>query len=169
MFKKIAIIVNPISGGKKNKPGLADYVQDHLVDYYEECVIKYTTKRGDATKYANDLVHQNFDLVIAIGGDGTINETATGLVNSKTALAVLPTGSGNGLARSLQIPLDIKSACKLIHTGKITLIDVGLVNHRNFFLVMGVGFDAVVGKSFDEHHIRGPLPYFYLSAKEFLN
>lgn len=130
--------------------------------------MQITAKKGDATEFAKRAVKESFDVVVVVGGDGTINEVASALVNSGTAMGIVPVGSGNGLARTLQIPDDIGSACNLISTGRVSAIDVGKANNRYFFLVAGFGFDAIVGKRFDESPQRGPLPYFYLSAKEYL-
>ncbi|MFQ5769883.1 MAG: diacylglycerol/lipid kinase family protein, partial [bacterium] len=99
--------------------------------------------------------------------DGTLNEVGTGLVHSDVTLGMIPMGSGNGLTRSLKIPQNVEQACELITQGCISAIDVGKANERYFFLVAGMGFDAIVGKRFDDYPGRGPLPYFYFSFKEY--
>lgn len=168
-FKRVCVIVNPISGGKKNKQKIIDYLQTCLNHTGMVVDIKITERRGHATQLANQASEKQMDLVVAIGGDGTMNEVATGLVGRKTVMAMIPLGSGNGLARSLGVPLQFQDAVDLIGEGNITAIDVGKVNEHYFFLLAGIGFDAAVGKRFDEHHSRGPIPYFYLSMQEFLN
>ena len=167
MYKNIWVIVNPISGGRKNKQKSVDYISECFSKNSHTC-IQYTTQRGDASRFAQKAVEDGVELVIVFGGDGTINEVASQLVKTNVSLAIIPAGSGNGLARSLGIPQKLEKACQLIDNGYSTLIDVGKANDRYFFLVAGFGFDAVVGKKFDEYHRRGPLPYFYLSAKEYI-
>ena len=81
-------------------------------------------------------------------------------------MGIIPLGSGNGLARTLKIPQNVRAACKLIAEGDRVKIDTGKANDRFFVLVAGVGFDALVGKRFDEYHTRGPISYFYIGTKE---
>lgn len=167
-FKNVNIIINPISGGK-NKKEVGGLIQKYIFGTCVTSRVFFTSARGDASKFTKMALNNKCDLVVAVGGDGTINEIASELVNSNTTLAIIPMGSGNGFARSLEIPLKIKSACELIASGSVCAIDVGKINDRFFFLLVGIGFDAVVGRAFEEHNHRGPLPYFYLSAKKFLN
>lgn len=169
MRKKIVLIVNPIAGSHKNKATLVQQVTQYFADVGFDLTIQYTAKRGDATEFARRAVNEQVDLVVAAGGDGTVNEVAIGLVNTQAVLGIIPLGSGNGLARSLQIPQKVIRACEVISNGKVAAMDVGKANERYFFLIAGFGFDALVGKKFDESPNRGALPYFYLSAKEFFN
>lgn len=169
MFENITLIANPISGGRKDKEGLIRYVLNYFSERGIACTLKYTTRRGEATEFSRQAVKDKSDAVVVIGGDGTINEAAASLINTNVAMGIIPIGSGNGLARSLGIPKNVKQACELISRGPIVPIDVGRINQRFFFLVVGVGFDAVVGKSFDEYNKRGPFSYFYLSAKTYFN
>lgn len=168
-FSKIHIIANPISGGRKNKAEIIALLQQRLETASSEVEIRFTEYRNHGTELAQDAVRQKADLVVALGGDGTLNEVASGLVGSAVAMAIIPLGSGNGLARSLGIPTAIPGAVDLVFHGKVTAIDVGKVNARYFFLLTGLGFDAVVGKRFDDHPTRGPVPYFYLSTREFFS
>lgn len=167
MFKKITIIANPIAGGIKYKEKIINFILDYFSKNDRKITIRQTSKRGEATELAKQAVKEKVDLVVVIGGDGTINEVGTGLVNTKVTLGIIPSGSGNGLARSLKIPGKVDQACQLISKGHICSIDVGKANNRYFFLVLGVGFDALVGKRFAESHRRGPIPYFYFGLKEF--
>ncbi|MFQ5823849.1 MAG: diacylglycerol/lipid kinase family protein [bacterium] len=167
MKKKTTIILNPIAGGIRNKEKVIHFVVDYFTPKGHEITLKQTSRRGEATKFAQQAVKDKTDFVIAIGGDGTINEVGSGLVNTAVPMGIIPFGSGNGLARSLNIPQKMEPACQLILEENIFSIDVGKANDRYFFGVAGVGFDAVVGKRFNEFSRRGPIPYFYLSAKEF--
>lgn len=168
MFKKITIIANPISGGKKDRKKIIDFVYDFFSRNCRDCQLKLTAKQGDACDFSKLCSDQNNDLVVVIGGDGTLNEVTNALVHTEVAIGIIPAGSGNGLARSLGIPQNVEEACNLIWEGNIQAIDVGRVNDRYFCLILGLGFDALVGQHFAEHHKRGPASYFYLSAREFL-
>ncbi len=99
------------------------------------------------------------DIVVAVGGDGTINEVARCLVNTKTRLGIIPSGSGNGLARHLNIPLNFEGALRLINKGISSKIDTATINDEVFISIAGVGFDALVAKLFAEDSNRG---FFYL-------
>jgi len=167
MHEKITLIANPISGGRKDKTELLKIVSDYFSQNGIKVTLKTTSRRGEATEFAKQSVRNSDDLVVVVGGDGTINEVASGLVGSEVAMGIIPMGSGNGLARTLRIPQNIEKACKLISEGDRVKIDTGKANGRFFVLVAGVGFDAAVGKRFDEHHKRGPISYFYIGTKEF--
>lgn len=165
--KKIRFIYNPRSGliHPKNllKRVIGYYFPKNLCKYD----FKTTESKGHAFELSKDAVEKNYDIVVAIGGDGTVNETASGLVNTDTALGIIPLGSGNGLAREMGVPLMIRRAARLITKGKIRSIDVGIAQDRYFFVTAGLGFDAVVGKRFEDTKVRGPAPYYYYSVQEF--
>jgi len=99
---------------------------------------------GDATRLAREAVEQGLDLVCAIGGDGTVNETINGLAGSEVPLAIVPTGTVNVLAMELGIPLEPPDAVKLLEVGTVSWIDLGLAGDRYFGLMAGVGMDAAV-------------------------
>jgi YegS/Rv2252/BmrU family lipid kinase len=164
MATKIKFIVNPIAGFRRNKQHIIERLQKLPGEF--EVAIEKTTCRGDAKKIAAGAAVEGFDTVVAVGGDGTVNEVASGLVGTGTALGIVPIGSGNGLARSLGIPLNAERAIAVSISGQRRRIDAGCAAHRHFFVVAGVGFDATVGKLFDAISWRGPLPYFYLGIKE---
>ena len=165
----ILCIINPIAGGGRAAKEIAPLLQALCRVSGASCDIVTTNKRGDGTTFAQDAVRQGYSLVAAAGGDGTINEVATGLVGSGVTLGIIPVGSGNGLARALRIPLRYQDACKLTLDGMPKLIDVGEVEGRRFFATSGVGFDAHVGKTYNEspHHSRGIMPYVQIAVSEF--
>ena len=103
--KQLLLIINPISG-TGNKQGLAELVTERMAKIGYTTEVAYTKGRGDATALAKSAINRGFTGVLAAGGDGTVNETATALCNSDTALGIIPAGSGNGLARHLNIPID---------------------------------------------------------------
>lgn len=127
---------------------------------------------GDATAIAQHFVQDKYDVVASVGGDGTANETAQGLIGSETALTVIPYGSGNGLARGLQIPMNKEKALRMILNGETRMIDVGEImdgdKRKLFFGFSGIGYDAYIGKLFNERTgRRGLFSYVYLSIMSY--
>lgn len=166
MKKKIRFIINPISGlGCKNQlPDLIERHLDHTLFDYEITLTEY---RKHAKKIAQDSVKEGFDIVCAVGGDGSVHEVGTGLIGSQTKLAILPAGSGNGLARHLKIPLNLIEAIRCINEQNASVMDTVLVNDKPFLGIGGYGFDALIAKKFDEYHARGFWSYIKLVTKEF--
>ena len=164
--KKILFIINPISGTGKQKV-IERLVEAHLDHDKFESIIKYTESAGHAIKLSVEASKEKHDIVVAVGGDGSVNEAGQSLVNTNTILGVIPTGSGNGLARHLNIPLNLKDAIVLLNDATFNRVDVGTMNDRVFLGTAGVGFDAHIGKLFDEAKSRGFFTYIKLSVKEF--
>lgn len=161
------LIVNPISG-TRSKRGLEDFVRDRMEKHGMALDIRHTTGSGDATRFAHEAAQRGCPLVIVAGGDGTVNETASGICGTSTALGIIPLGSGNGLARSLGIPQDVKSALEIIIEGKSMCIDHGVADGHNFFCTFGLGFDAKVSEEFAHHKRRGKTTYIISVIHEFL-
>ena len=166
--KRILFIVNPISGIVKQKKveGLIRDRLDHSV-YFPEIV--YTERAGHATEISRDAAARGVDVVVAVGGDGTVNETATGLIGTNTAMAILPAGSGNGLARHLKIPMNLGRAIDLINRCTIRKIDTATINDQVFVNVAGVGFDAAVARRFADAGTRGFSTYLRITASSYQN
>lgn len=165
MKKTILFIANPISGTKKNI-NWEQLIGQHLNQDIFNWEIYFTQKRGDATQKAIKTRNQ-FDLIVAIGGDGTINEVAQGLVNTKNFMGIIPNGSGNGFANHLGISKNAIKSINLINNWKIKKIDTALFNDKLFLNVAGFGFDATVAKAFDNHHKRGFLSYITITIRNF--
>lgn len=158
MKKKMLIIVNPISGTKSkgDAPSLLNtYLDKDLFDY-EIC---FTTHPGHATEMAHQAVQDHADIVVAVGGDGTVNEVARSLVNTPTALGIIPCGSGNGLARHLFIPMQPQEAINVINECVVRPLDYGTINQYPFFCTCGMGFDAMISQKFAEAGKRGLATY----------
>jgi len=166
MKKTICFIVNPISGIGRQKviEKLIDEQLDRTLFDYR---IAYTKAARHAIELAREAAAANTDIVVAVGGDGSVNETAKGLVGTNSAMAIIPTGSGNGLARHLGIPLDLKKAMQLINAGKTTRIDSIQMNDETFVNVAGVGFDAHIGWEFARFGKRGFSSYIKVICREF--
>jgi len=166
---RIKLIFNPMAGVKKNPSRLRRIIASELSKANCQYDFAETESRGHATEMAAKAVEEGYNLVAAIGGDGTVNEVASGLVGTETALGIIPVGSGNGLARSLGIPMGVRGACRSLVTGEAHRIDVGRLNDRYFFVVSGAGYDAAVGHRFDRSSMRGPWRYFVAGAREFMS
>ena len=117
---------------------------------------------------AAQAAEEKTDMVVAIGGDGTINEIARSLVHTDTALGIIPCGSGNGLARHLHIPMEPKRALEVLNEGCMDVIDYGKINGTDFFCTCGVGFDAFVSLKFAHAGKRGLLTYLEKTLQESL-
>ncbi|MBN2413785.1 diacylglycerol kinase family lipid kinase [candidate division KSB1 bacterium] len=167
-LKKVKFIHNPTSGLIRSPLIIRKLVENALNDPPFVFDFEETQYKGHAYKMAKEASRKGYDAVVAIGGDGTVNEVATALLYTDTAVGIIPIGSGNGLARNMNIPLSINKAIKLLTNGQIKTIDAGKIEDRHFFIVTGMGFDAVIGKIFDEGNIRGPLPYFTIGFREFV-
>lgn len=167
-LERVKLIFNPKAG-----PLRQTHLALHLVDIclrrapfrYEVYTVEY---KDHAVELASAAEREGFDAVVVLGGDGTVNAAARGLLHSRLPLGIIPVGSGNGLARGLGIPVSIRRSCQLLIDGTVRTIDAGRIRDRYFFVVAGLGFDAVVGKLFDDQSLRGPLPYFYFGFREFL-
>lgn len=157
-MKNIAFIINPISGtlNKRKLPKQIEKELDHT--HWLENIV-FTEYAGHATELAKQYAKMGFDAVVAVGGDGTVNEVATGLIGTSTALGIIPTGSGNGLARHLGISLRVNRALEQINHGESISVDYGLVNDHPFFCTCGVGFDALIADQFATSGSRGMKTY----------
>jgi len=149
-------IVNP-NAGSKNKAKYTKLIQ--LIKSNDAHIIWETTEPLEAVDFAQKAIDEGATRIIAVGGDGTINEVASVLVGKSIALGIIPVGSGNGLARHLNIPLNYKKAFQKALVGATIKIDVGHINNRPFFCTAGVGFDAAVAHRFANSKGRGLLNY----------
>jgi len=158
-MRSILVIINPISGVRP-KDEIPKLVREVLTaEKGCDVDIRFTEYAGHASALAKEAVEKEIDTVVAIGGDGTVNETARSLIGSKVKFGIVPMGSGNGLARHAQIPLDLTRALECILEGHAELVDYGTVNDQIFFCTAGIGFDAQVSARFAELGARGPINY----------
>ena len=165
--KRIVFVVNPISG-TQGKKAILKWIDERLDrSLYDYSIVK-TEYAGHATQIAANAVTEKVDVVVAIGGDGTINEIARSLVHTDTALGIIPCGSGNGLARHLRIPMEPKAAIDILNRGCELCIDYGKINNIPFFCTCGVGFDAFISLKFADSGKRGLLTYLENTLHESL-
>lgn len=163
--EKILFIVNPISGGKEKIyfPALVDkYLDRNMFD----ANIVFSEYGGHASMLAENAIQEEYDCVVAVGGDGTINEVASKMVFSGKKMGVIPSGSGNGLARTLGIPLDKGKAIQRLNQNRVKSIDSGKLNDKRFFNVAGLGFDARISQLFADNKGRGLKGYISSVLKE---
>lgn len=163
--KRITFIVNPISG-THNKEALPSLIASTIDPQRYQVNIRMTEHAGHAAVIASECAQQGEDIVVAVGGDGTVNEVARSLTHSATALGIVPCGSGNGLARHLCLPLNMRKSLEIINQGKIECFDYGVINSLPFFCTCGMGFDAFISLKFAEAGKRGPLTYIENVLKE---
>jgi len=162
--RKALFIVNPISGGKK-KDGVPELIDKHLDAGLFDTIIVFSDGVAHARQLAREAVNK-FDVIVAVGGDGTVNEVASALVRTDTPLGIIPYGSGNGLSRFLQIPMDPTDAIRTLAGGPVELIDSATLNGRPFFNMAGIGFDAHISEVFSHGKKRGFITYIKSSFEE---
>lgn len=167
-MKHIVFITNPISGtiSKARIPELVESRLDHTRFTYEFVETAYA---GHATLIAKEAAARGVDVVCAIGGDGTVNEVGRALVGTSTAMAILPCGSGNGLARHLLLPMDLKRCVDIINSDTVERLDSGVINGHPFFCTCGMGFDAFISMKFAEAGKRGVFTYVENMLREGLS
>lgn len=170
-MKNIAFIINPVSGSKETqsaKKKLPKLIMQVLDQEQWLPNIVFTERAGHATELAYQYARMGFDAVVAVGGDGTVNEVAKGLVkgDSKTALGILPMGSGNGFARHLNIPIKPQKALEMINHSEPISVDYGMANNKLFVSTCGTGFDALVADNFAGSNKRGFMTYLQNVLKE---
>lgn len=166
--KRALLIINPVSGTSR-KEGLESRVSERLNHAGIIVDTQRTMAAGDATAFAGEAVEKGYDMVLAAGGDGTVNETANALCDTGVTFGIIPCGSGNGLARHLNIPVDVRAALDIIADGRSEICDHGEVNGRNFFCTFGMGFDAAVSRKFAGSKRRGKLTYLSNTFKEYIS
>jgi diacylglycerol kinase (ATP) len=166
--EKIAFILNPNAGSNRNKDRKGAISRYLDLKRYDP-VFRFTKRPKHAGKIAKQLLSEGYKKIVAVGGDGTVNEVATALIGENASLGIIPVGSGNGLARFLKIPLRLPQAVRLLNDHHSRLIDAGKMNDYWFFCTCGVGFDARVGHKFSKSKKRGFGTYLKTVLREFRN
>ena len=166
-MNKLLFIINPISGGKsKSKMDEIIQAQSDIDNFDYE--VHYTQYQFHAKEIVKEIAEE-FDAVIAVGGDGTINEVAKSLSEKDIPLGIIPMGSGNGLARYLGIPLKPKKAMEAIQNSSVKEIDTATLNGHFFVSIAGLGFDSLIAAEFEKINGRGFVNYAKLSSKEYFS
>lgn len=165
MKKNVRFIINPISG-TGSKAGIVGLIPEILDSERFDCELTYTDHKGHAALLASEAAKNGVDVVVAVGGDGTVNEVARSLVHTNTALGIIPCGSGNGLARHLSIPINPVKDLHIIEQCCIERLDYGRINGQPFFCTCGIGFDAIISQRFAKAGKRGLITYVDNTLKE---
>lgn len=166
--KLIVFIVNPKAGITPKSKTVIELLAGNVIPssrFIPEVV--FTQRAGHATELAKEALGRGADIVVASGGDGTVNEVACAMVNTGIPMGILPAGSGNGLARSLGISMSYALALRTIIRGNTKMMDVATVNDILYTSIAGVGFDAHVAHKFSESYIRGMFSYMKIILNEF--
>ena len=164
--KRLLVIINPISGVGRQKT-IEKVFEQHLDHSRFDYDIRYTERAGHATDIAREGSTQGYDAVIAVGGDGSINEVSAGLIGTHTTMGIIPCGSGNGMARHLKLPLVPEKAIEVINTYHTETIDTIDVNGHSYASIAGVGFDAYVARRFKFTKTRGFAGYARILFTEY--
>ncbi|MBL4657437.1 MAG: NAD(+)/NADH kinase, partial [Flavobacteriales bacterium] len=173
---KICFIVNPISGSKLSRKITEEFLNNSLNRDLYDFEIFHTERRGHGVELAERALAEGFDIVTAVGGDGTVREIGSVLIGSDKAMAIVPTGSGNGFSRDLGIPMKLSGVMDVINTGNIRTVDTGRIRSLNpereeewtpFLSNAGIGFDAYMSDRFDKLEKRGLWAYIKAIWKEF--
>lgn len=162
---KIFLIINKHAGHHRGAKAV-DFVIPFLKKHGHSVGYSFTQYRGHATELALQAVADGFDLIVAVGGDGTVNEVARGLVGSQAVMGIVPIGSGNGLARELGIPMQMRKSVRTLAEGKNLCLDVCKINDQRFFCTGGIGFDAHIADQMSKTSIRGFLRYIQFVVRE---
>jgi YegS/Rv2252/BmrU family lipid kinase len=162
----VVFILNPIAGTRQKETILESIRQVFPGNLCEIC---FTLYPGHAREIAGEKIKQGYTEIVAVGGDGTVNEVASALVKTQCKLGIIPAGSGNGLARYLNIPMQINEALAVIKNYHTRVMDAGKVNGNYFFCTCGTGFDASVGKKFASDSRRGMLSYVRATIHQYIN
>lgn len=164
---KARFIFNPHSGSNRRNPHLRDRALEFIAHHGWDATVVATERPRHATELARRAVDDGCELVVAIGGDGTMNEVATGVVNTPATFGLIPCGSGNGLGRHLGIPGPGRGAFRALAEGRPLAIDTGTVNRDPFFNVMGLGFEADIAVRFGRLTSRGLAGYIRVGVPAF--
>ncbi|MDP4290468.1 MAG: YegS/Rv2252/BmrU family lipid kinase [Bacteroidota bacterium] len=166
--KRVLFVVNPASGPRNDSADefaaqVSNYIDNNVIDYQ----VAITQNEQHASELSRKAVEDHIDIVVAVGGDGTVNEVARNLIGTNTALGIIPAGSGNGLAHHLNIPFNMADAISSINKGRVLLMDTVRVNNIPFLSIAGIGFDALVADKFAGNTSRGWITYFNIVSTEY--
>lgn len=166
MKKKLLYIINPISG-TNTKKSIQQIIHENTDNKLFNFDIVKTEYAGHGFELAQNAVNEHYDVVVAVGGDGTVNEIGKAIAGSKTVMGIIPKGSGNGLARYLNVPLNVKKAVATINMFDYCTADTVYINDNFYLNVAGIGFDAHIAHLFNKNKKRGFKSYAKLVLSEF--
>ena len=162
--KHLVFIINPKSGMERQKE-IKQGIEAHIDQEKFSWEIQNTQFAKHGITLAKEAAAKGAYAVVAVGGDGSVNDVVQGLLGTNTVLGIIPKGSGNGMARTMRIPLETNEAIKLINKSNVAKMDVGFANGRAFISNAGVAFDALISKKFAKSETRGLMVYSWLVTK----
>lgn len=160
---KSLFLVNPRSGAKR-RYDISSLIRENAAEGYE---VRPCERKEDLDTVIDEAERGGFDVVYAVGGDGTVHEIAKRLIGRTPALGILPIGSGNGFARHIGLPMEPRASLRACGQRRIVTIDTGVVNGIPFLGTMGIGFDALIADRFASSNVRGFLTYAQIGLREF--
>ena len=166
--KKLTFIINPISG-VFSKDRVVSSIESNLDKNKFDYSIEFTEGPGHALEICDRKIGEGAEIVVAVGGDGSVNEIARKLTDKNVQLGIIPAGSGNGLAHHLNIPFSYRKAIEVINQGKTLKIDTGSINDVFFISIAGIGFDCIVAREYAKYKRRGFLTYLKVVTEEYVN
>lgn len=165
-MKKITFIVNPISGSIRKRKDVENLLDKHLDKSIFDATIIFTKYAGHAIELSKTARENGADIIIAVGGDGSVNEVASSLIGSDVVFGVLPGGSGNGFAMHMGIGRKIPRAIEILNRGTVKTIDTMTLNGRPLVNLSGVGFAASVAYEFRQSKNRGFMNYLRIALEQ---
>lgn len=166
---KYLLIANPVSGPKSDSMPLLGKIVTKLAAEGHTVTLQMTEGEGHGYELALNALTKEYDVIVAVGGDGTVNEVAHALVSSTKILGIIPNGSGNGLARELNIPMDPLRAVETLFKHDVYTIDTCTANDEPFFVTCGIGFDGNISKKFAASDTRGVATYVREAVAQYFN
>jgi YegS/Rv2252/BmrU family lipid kinase len=167
--QKVRILINPNSG----LGGALDRIREALIEHWDkpgaDLSIQFSLSKEDGQAKARRAVEEGVKKLLVVGGDGMVNTIGSVLIDTDTALGVIPAGSGNGFARHFNTPLDIAKATEVLASAKTRRIDVGYANGQPFFVTCSLAWDAALVNIFEKSPVRGVLPYVFAGVYQFFD
>jgi YegS/Rv2252/BmrU family lipid kinase len=165
--QKYLFVVNPIAGGK-DKTYFFQVLQEYSANYEIDYEVYITNGKDDHEKISKQIAHEEPDVVVAVGGDGTLLLVAEILIYTPIQMGIIPMGSANGMARELEIPTNEEDALETLLNGRVRNLDMIHINHKRYCLhIADIGFNAKIVKNFQENQLRGLLGYALHFLREF--
>jgi diacylglycerol kinase (ATP) len=168
-FKNVFLVINKFAGHQKRIKKAIDTVKTCLQEKGCNVHCEFTQYPGHATRIASEAIRKEYELIVAVGGDGTVNEIARAVIGTQAKMGIIPAGSGNGLARELGIPMNLLKSTRSFPYGSLQEIDVCRINDQAFFCTCGIGFDAQIALRMNESSSRGFIRYILLTIRESLH
>jgi len=165
--RRVLVLVNPKSGLYWSFSTMRRALDRSWETEGTELMYQFSQGAGDGMAKAQRAVEQEMDVVLAVGGDGTVSTIGRALIGTQVAMGMVPAGSGNGFARHFGIPLAPEKAVQVLSNATVKSIDVGIINETPFLITASMAWDAFIVRSFEKSPLRGIVPYVFAGVQEF--